>query len=41
MKVLVAVATRHRTTREMDWPSIRAWGREIGTSLAHAERSVS
>lgn len=48
MRVLVAVATRHGATREpvadgdnRDWPSIRAWGRDIGSALAQVVRSVS
>ncbi|MEU7788920.1 flavodoxin domain-containing protein [Amycolatopsis sp. NPDC049159] len=37
----VVTALRVPDADNRDWPSIRAWGREIGTSLAHAERSVS
>ena len=36
----VVTALRVPDADNRDWPSIRAWGREIGTSLAHAERSV-
>ncbi|MDX3189730.1 flavodoxin domain-containing protein [Streptomyces sp. MN03-5084-2B] len=37
----VVTALRVVDADNRDWPVIRAWGREIGTSLAKAERSVS
>ena len=37
----VVAALRVADADNRDWPTIRAWGREIGTSLAHVERSVS
>ncbi|GAB3147488.1 flavodoxin domain-containing protein [Amycolatopsis stemonae] len=37
----VVTALRVADADNRDWPTIRAWGREIGTILAHAERSVS
>ena len=37
----VVTALRVADADNRDWPVIRAWGREIGTSLAQAERSVS
>ncbi|GLY38206.1 flavodoxin [Amycolatopsis sp. NBRC 101858] len=37
----VVSALRVGDADNRDWPSIRAWGREIGMSLAHLERSVS
>lgn len=37
----VVTALRVADADNRDWPTIRAWGREIGTSLARLERSVS
>ncbi|MEU0535489.1 flavodoxin domain-containing protein [Amycolatopsis tolypomycina] len=37
----VVAALRVADADNRDWPMIRAWGREIGTSLANVERSVS
>jgi menaquinone-dependent protoporphyrinogen oxidase len=37
----VVAALRVADGDNRDWPSIRAWGRDIGASLAQAARSVS
>ncbi|MDS0134711.1 MULTISPECIES: flavodoxin domain-containing protein [unclassified Amycolatopsis] len=37
----VVTALRVADADNRDWPTIRAWGREIGTNLARLERSVS
>ena len=37
----VVAALRVADGDNRDWPTIRAWGREIGTSLAPVQRSVS